>query len=308
MWWHFFYDETTLKSAFHEHSAVWGPGRPDFSAWAPAWSMNHAESITWIVALCIAFTVVRMVCFRFLLYPFARKHVIAAGYSENEVTKFCESSWRLLFYSLSSVAVIRLVLKQEYFYHPWKMWFVGELPGEELVLLYNVQMGWYAHQVFTHLVLDEKKKDFWVMLFHHFLTLALLYLSLAVGYYRIGLLVLFAHDPCDPFLEAAKAFNYLHAQIPCVAAFALLIISWIILRLMFFPTLVYSGFFEAKNVIGNDMPGYWLFGSLLLLLQSLHIYWFMLIVKIAGKYASTKGPIAPGQDWDSREVKQQKQN
>lgn len=43
-----------------------------------------------------------------------------------------------------------------------------------LYWLYMFQLGFYSHFIFTTLFINTKRKDFFVLLLHHFLTLALL--------------------------------------------------------------------------------------------------------------------------------------
>lgn len=53
---------------------------------------------------------------------------------------------------------------------------------------------------------------------------------------------------------------------------------------MIYPRyLVYSLVFEAPQVLGVVWPGYWVFASLLVALQFLHVFWFYLILKMAWK-------------------------
>jgi ceramide synthetase len=50
------------------------------------------------------------------------------------------------------------------------------------------------------------------MVFHHLVTIWLIWFSYVVGYWKIGLLVLVVHDIADIPLEAAKAFSNMGMQ------------------------------------------------------------------------------------------------
>lgn len=51
-------------------------------------------------------------------------------------------------------------------------------------------------------------KDRTIMLFHHLFTFTLLILSYFDGYTKFGVAIMLLHDLSDPFMEAAKMFNY----------------------------------------------------------------------------------------------------
>ena len=304
MWWYAYYDQEILDSIKIPQPNIWGPERPAASAFAPSWKPSHAEIIAYTFILAMLFTFLRYLLVKYLLQPFANKNVIQAGYSKDHVVRFCESGVRLAFYLPSSIAIIAIALQTEYLYMPWKMFYIGELPSMDITWLYYCQIGWYLHQIFCHLVLDVRKKDFLIMLVHHIATVLLLWGSWIYGYYRIGLIILLAHDPCDPFLELGKMFNYLNLIVPGIISFIGLVVSWIFFRIFFFSTLLYTGWFEAREIMGYDAPGFFFFLYLLILLQCMHIYWFVLILRVGCSVWSSKMDTAS--DFDSREIKNNK--
>ena len=68
-------------------------------------------------------------------------------------------------------------------------------------------MGFYVFSTIA-IFFEPKMKDFYQMFFHHLVTMALLGCSYALGYFRIGVIVLILHDVSDPLMEIAKVFNY----------------------------------------------------------------------------------------------------
>lgn len=90
------------------------------------------------------------------------------------------------------------------------------------------QMGLYAHCVYACLFIDEIRKDFVMMMLHHFLTLGLLSYSYGVRleinfelqyksnffnrFHAIGLLVLFVQDFGDLSLESSKCIHYMKTR------------------------------------------------------------------------------------------------
>lgn len=54
-------------------------------------------------------------------------------------------------------------------------------------------------------------------------------------FFRIGSIILALHDASDVFMEAAKVFKYSGREFGASVCFAFFAISWLILRLIFFP-------------------------------------------------------------------------
>lgn len=93
--------------------------------------------------------------------------------------------------------------------------------------LYMAQMAFYLHCVYATLYLETIRKDFAVMMIHHFLTLGLLLFSyivrsaeydfplevtysdmLFIRFHTIGLLILIIQDIGDVVLELSKTSFY----------------------------------------------------------------------------------------------------
>lgn len=66
--------------------------------------------------------------------------------------------------------------------------FLGNLMGKVHKLLFN------SCRI---LFLDAKRSDFWQMLVHHFITLALIGVSWTMNMVRVGTLILVSHDAVD---------------------------------------------------------------------------------------------------------------
>ncbi|KAI8027018.1 hypothetical protein LOK49_LG02G03489 [Camellia lanceoleosa] len=54
-------------------------------------------------------------------------------------------------------------------------------------------------------------------------------------FFQIGSIVLALHDASDVFLEAAKVFKYSEKELGASVCFGFFDISWLLLRLIFFP-------------------------------------------------------------------------
>jgi len=49
----------------------------------------------------------------------------------------------------------------------------------DIKLMYFIQCGFYLHSIYATLYMDYKRKDFYVMLIHHVLTMTLILVSYA---------------------------------------------------------------------------------------------------------------------------------
>lgn len=143
---------------------------------------------------------------------------------------------------------------------------------------YMLSMAFYWSLTFSQFF-DIIRKDFWQMFVHHILTLLLLALSWVCNLHRVGSLVLVIHDCADIFLDAAKLTKYANYQKVCDCIFAVFTVVWLVTRLGFYPRIIYSTSIEAPSILPM-FPAYYIFNSLLIALQALHIYWTYLILQI----------------------------
>ncbi|CAH8440814.1 unnamed protein product [Dicrocoelium dendriticum] len=159
---------------------------------------------------------------------------------------------------------------------------------------YILQLGFYLHSLWSVLFIDVWRKDSAVLLVHHFMTLFLLQFSLVLRLHRIGALVLFLHDLNDVFLEVAKVNVYVRARHGKPHAyniwisnlfFALFTVSWIVMRLYWFPLKVlYAASWGVYITnVGRECRSFLFFNVLLWALFFMHIYWFRFIAIMAGR-------------------------
>lgn len=155
----------------------------------------------------------------------------------------------------------------------------------EIKYIYFLECGFYLHSIYATIFMDAVRKDFYVMLLHHVVTLTLIVVSYATRYHKIGLMVLFVHDVTDILLEftkcnvhlknRSKKFYPLHEKISNYG-FAAFTIAWFVFRLYWFPLkiLYATGVVSVHRAYHRGAGLYGFFNSLLLILLMLNIYWF----------------------------------
>ena len=155
-------------------------------------------------------------------------------------------------------------------------------------LLYRFAISVYIFHLFSVLFLEEKRRDFWMLLVHHLTTLTLITMSYTIGFTEMGILILLLHDICDPFLEFGKVCYYLtqrrdgmtneffHVFIdPC---FYIFIPTWIVARLFYYPL---RGIHSLTLVTRKTchFPSIAFSAILLSILLLLNLIWFYMILR-----------------------------
>lgn len=253
-----------------------------------------------IAYLGFLFTFLRYFFEIYLCKPFVKWLQIDA---KSDQTKFPESAWKFLIYAGLWSYIANLLLfnpEFDYFINPqeiWEDWEIGMPIPIEIKYLYFVECGFYIHSVYATLFMDEKRKDFAVMLIHHFLTLVLIIVSYGTRYHKIGVMVLFVHDATDIILEFTKCNVYLknrsgkyyafHDHIANIG-FVSFTGAWYLFRLYWFPlkVLYTCGVVAAHRAYLRGAGLYAFFNSLLWFLLCLDIYWFYFILLFLYKVAS----------------------
>jgi len=223
--------------------------------------------------------------------------------SKSDRQKFPESFWKFLVYGILWGYCADLLVfsgKFDYFIQTeyiWEDWVIHMEVPHEIKWLYFVETGFYLHSVYGTLFMDEKRKDFLVMLIHHALTMLLLIFSYGTRYHKIGIMVLFVHDATDILLEFTKCNVYLknrggkyyayHDHIANIG-FVAFTIAWYLFRLFWFPLkiLYATGVVAVHRAYLKGAGLYGLFNGLLWFLLCLDIYWFYFILLFLYKVAT----------------------
>lgn len=203
--------------------------------------------------------------------------------------RFCEASWRCVFYLFAFVYGVLALYDKPWFYNLKDVW--AGFPKQSMLpsqyWYYILEMGFYLSLV-LRLTFDVKRKDFKEQVIHHTATMTLLSFSWISNYIRIGTLVMAVHDSSDILLEGAKVLNYAKWQKSSDGIFVVFTILFMVTRLVIFPFwLIHCTWVYPLD----EFPpffGYYFFNVMLSVLQLLHIYWAMLISRMVYKFIFSK--------------------
>lgn len=230
-----------------------------------------------------------------------------------KLQRFAESFSELVYYSFGLCLILRVTGPDADWFWP-SGWGQGQLmndgrnqriaslppytvPAEHKFYLL-MELGWYL-QAMMKVCLCEKKKDFWAMLAHHFITSSLILGTFVTGYVRGGIVVLGLHNCFDPFLHLAKCANYVGFPIIPDISFAVCAVAFAVSRLFYYPKALYSVWLGVRSGEGGALPSEYGFVALLSTLLPLHIFWFYLILLVLRKAllsAGVKGDVREDTD------------
>lgn len=259
------------------------------------------------------FPTVRFFIDRFLFEKLARRCIFGRGHHKLDIgiqerrklNKFKESAWKFIYF-LSAEALALSVTYDEPWVRNTKYFWVG--PGEQvwpdqktklkLKGLYMYAAGFYTYSIFALVFWETRRKDFGVSMGHHVASVILIVLSYVFRFVRAGSVVLALHDASDVFLEIGKMSKYSGFEGFASFSFILFVISWIILRLTYYPFwILRSTSYEILLTLDKEkhkVDGpifYYLFNTLLFCLLVLHIYWWILMFRMLVKQIKARGQL-----------------
>lgn len=215
-----------------------------------------------------------------------------------KIKRFMEQSYSMFYYGLSGPFGLWVMsqtplwfFKTTPFYidyphktHDW--WFKVYYLGQAAF--------WVQQSIVLVLQLEKPRKDFYELILHHIVTIALIWCSYRFHFTWMGLAVYVTMDVSDFFLAASKTLNYLDSPLSG-PFFVFFVFVWVYLRHYINLRILWSVLTEFKSVgeweLNWDTQQYkcWIsqpvvFG-LLFALQLLNAYWLFLIMRILCRYA-----------------------
>ena len=212
---------------------------------------------------------------------------------EATLLKFQESAWKAVAY-ISLTVISAVALQPETFWHSTREFWseCSRVPCEfestpRMLVAYASDMAYYTYAIPYCIFFETKRRDFWATFAHHIVTVMLIGYSFCLGFTKVGVVVMFLHDICDPFLELAKMARYAGWDMATNTLFVIFTVTWIAMRDVYLPGwVIWSVLFEAWEIVVGDQvppefPHWELFSGMLIVLWVLHVYWTYAILKIA---------------------------
>jgi hypothetical protein len=275
--------------------------------------------LLYFLALCLVIdaVVARVKAVSSVAGTFLSNYVFAKGLVDSrplagkiQMKKWQEQSWQLCIHVSMSLLELYILSTEDWWTDTITIWVPHPFEQRgmhrvDLQVLYITQLAVWIYTCFIHRFVDERRKDYFVMYTHHLVTIALVGMSWAVGYLRIGLLVLWIHDVSDIFVDLLKMVNYLKLEdkrgyFASEIAYVACVAGWFYWRLYQYPFKVlhaalvvpYTVLLKTPReaiqllpalgleIFPTDLPYHLESNALLFLLLGLHIYWFHLFVMI----------------------------
>jgi len=264
--------------------------------------MGFRDDVGSILALSAGLILLRLAVSRGLLWPFYRR---TFGFQPVHIRSISDHTMKMLFHGallLFGLAVFP--------FEPWFSWTsLSGVWGDYFAQRQSAGVKWYYFAQCAASVcalafhfFEEKKKDHWMMLFHHFAAIFLITGSWHCGASRMGCMILFSRELSDVCIHATKVCTMLGPGYgtPALIFFVALLVTWVPLRLVLYPLLIRSGVVDTLPIVMVDpsLAGpRWAIVLGLGTLVPLDWYWFLIAVQVAIRRAKH------GKLVDSREVR-----
>ncbi|PSN66382.1 longevity assurance proteins LAG1/LAC1 [Corynespora cassiicola Philippines] len=305
----------------HHHAAT--------QTYGPGW-----DDLPFVFFWLVIFTGMRSAVMDYVLKPLALRGGI---HRKKAMQRFSEQGWLVIYYTLSFGVGMRLWMSSKYWLNLRELW--TDFPDTEMSALmkryYLIQFAFWLQQIVV-INIEKRRKDYWQMLTHHFITCALLVSSYAFYMTRVGNVILCLMDVADIVLSSAKVLRYLAYQTACDVAFGIFIATWFISRHVFYTMVVWSvwadlpvylhlgcysastgeklehetgselshymqPFSQSGDVVCFDKYVHWQFLGLLVSLKCLLLAWFAMIFNVAWRVLKGQGAADSRSDDESEE-------
>lgn len=209
---------------------------------------NLGKNDFYLVSFLVTFlTGLRASVMEYILAPFAKNRGLSRRKS---ITRFSEQAWMLIYYAIMFPLGFYIYANSPCFMSLEKIWI--DWPNREMNSLLKtyiiIQLAFWFQQIIV-INIEERRKDHWQMLTHHFITVSLILTSYRYRHTRVANVILILMDVSDFFLPLAKCLKYLGHTLLCDMVFGCFIVSWFIPRHIFFSMVCYSLWKQSPNII-----------------------------------------------------------
>ncbi|CAO3637113.1 unnamed protein product [Mucor hiemalis] len=245
-----------------------------------------------------------------IMFTFLRAAFIKYGYiplsnyfnigEASKRQRVAEQMYILAYYVVFGFAGLYIMYNSPHWFNTSQYWidYPHILISANMKSYYLMQLAFWFQQIYS-LHTEKRRNDHIAMLSHHIITILLVGSSYISNLTRVGNAVLCCMDLCDIFLSLAKILKYLGFTNVCDIAFGLFAAFWPITRHIFFSIVTWSVAVEPARYFTlewNPSEGKYfslftqkIFVGLLMMLNVIMFYWFLMIVKVIAKLFQGSG-------------------
>ncbi|TFA98001.1 Sphingosine N-acyltransferase lag1 [Trichoderma ghanense] len=225
---------------------------------SPYFKLSHYNPDTGLYAigrldLCFVlffiffFTGIRHAVMAFVLTPLAKRCGIE---KRRDRERFSEQMWNVIHYSLFWPLGIYIWYTSPYYLNMaelWTNWPSREISGT-MKFYFLTQWAFWVQQLLISLI-EKQRKDHWMMMVHHLITIALVVASYSYHFTRVGNVTMIIMDVVDIVFPLAKCARYLGYNRVCDCLFGLFVVVWLASRHVLFSMVLYSVYHDAHNIL-----------------------------------------------------------
>ncbi|SCU94779.1 LADA_0G11166g1_1 [Lachancea dasiensis] len=238
----------------------------------------------------IFFTFLREFLMEMALRPLASLMGIVG---EQKTKRVMEQTYSMVYYGISGPFGVYIMYYTDLWLFATKPMYATypDLTNQFLYKVFYLGQAafWMQQACVMVLQLEKPRKDFKELVFHHIITLALIWLSYVFHFTKMGLAIYITMDISDFFISLSKTLNYMDS-ILTPPFFVLFVISWTYLRHYVNLKILWSVLTEFRTV-GNYTLDFatqqykcWIslpiVFTLIFALQLVNLYWLLLILRI----------------------------
>ena len=168
-----------------------------------------------------------------------------------------------------------------------------------------IALGYHTFSLISH-VTGPIRNDFMELILHHFFTVALIFNGYFANLIPISCMISLIHDNSDVFVYATRVFVDTIYDKVTFFWYCGIMTSFTYARLYVYPFhLLYHAMWYNENP--EFIPGFKLMYVFLHCLLGLHVYWYILMIKLGCTYLK-KGATADTQHHTEFEIAKEKKN
>ena len=169
--------------------------------------------------------------------------------------------------------------------------FLETPPGTHCYILFT--FGYHFYNFMNHVFFQERTNDWREMMLHHIAAVALYSGFILANCMGVGVFGAWLHDLADCWVTITRFFNsFEETSKITLFTFVMMLFVWFYTRLLILPQLIYKALIYPRVSFPDEVAHFQrapqLISVYLLLMQCLHIYWFILFINVAISIA-TKG-------------------